>query len=127
MPLAGLAGHPVSEVRLAGIQLYSRGGGTREDAGRIVPEMIKDYPEPMLFGPLPAWGLYVRHASRVQLSDITLGLLALDARPAIELDDVADPDITGLRLRGRAHTSGDWVLRNVTGLRTKDCDGVTPS
>lgn len=125
--IAGLHGHPVSEVRLAGIQLYSRGGGTREDAGRIVPEMAKDYPEPMLFGPLPAWGLYIRHASRVQLSDITLGLLAPDARPAIELDDVADPDITGLRLRGRAHTSGDWVTKNVTGLRVQDCDGVTPA
>ncbi len=102
--IAGLPGHPVSEVRLAGIQLYSRGGGTREDAGRSVPEMAKDYPEPMLFGALPAWGLYIRHAERVQLSDVTLNLLGSDARPAIELDDVADPDVTGLRLRGQART-----------------------
>ena len=52
----------------------------------------------MLFGPLPAWGIYVRHAARIQLSDITLGLLG-------------------------ASTS-DWVMKDVTGLRTRDCDGL---
>jgi len=73
--ISGLPGHPVTDVRLAGIQLYSRGGGTLADACRTVPEMANDYPEPMLFGPLPAWGLYIRHAERIQLRDITLGLL----------------------------------------------------
>ena len=83
--------------------------------------MSKDYPEPNLFGPLPAWGIYVRHAARIQLRDITLALLAADARPAIELDDVAAPDVSGLRLPGR--NSDDWVMKNVTALRVRDCDG----
>ena len=121
--IAGLPGHPVSDVRLAGIQLSSRGGGTRADAERAVPEMTTDYPEPMLFGALPAWGVYIRHAARVQLSDVTLSLLAPDARPALALDDVADPDISGLRVHGAGQTSGDWALRKVTGLRALDCDG----
>ena len=121
--IAGLPQHPVTDVRLAGIQLYSRGGGTAADAGRSVPEMVRDYPEPMLFGPLPAWGIYVRHAARVQLSDITLSLLAADARPAIELDDVAAPDVSGLRLP-QGNTDSDWVLKSVPGLRAKDCDGL---
>ena len=120
--IAGLPGHPVTDVRLAGIQLHSRGGGTAADAARTVPEMPRDYPEPMLFGPLPAWGVYVRHAARVQLRDVTLALLAPDARPAIELDDVASPDCAGLRLPD-GNSDGDWVLRNVTGLRVRDCDG----
>jgi polygalacturonase len=121
--IAGIPGHPVTDVRLTGIQLYSRGGGTVADAIRPVPEMIRDYPEPLLFGPLPAWGVYLRHAARVQLSDITLGLLAPDARPAIELDDVQAPDFTGLRLLN-PNSAGDWVLKSVTGLRTQDCDGI---
>ena len=121
--IAGLPGHPVTDVRLAGIQLYSRGGGTRDDAGRSVPEMVSDYPEPMLFGTLPAWGIYVRHAARVQLSDITLGLLGADARPAVELDDVAAPDVAGLRLPDR-NSTGSWVLKGVTDLRAHDCDGL---
>ena len=66
---------------------------------RAVPEMIRDYPEPMLFGPLPAWGLYVRHAADLRLRDITLRLINPDARPAVVLDDV-------------------------TGVHARDCDGL---
>lgn len=121
--IAGLPGHPVTDVRLAGIQLHSRGGGTREDASRIVPEMIQDYPEPMLFGTLPAWGIYLRHAARIQLRDILLGHLGPEARPAVLLEDVKAVDVSGLRLPGRV-SSSDWVLKDVTGLCRRDCDGA---
>lgn len=121
--IAGLPGHPVADVSLSGIRLLSRGGGTREDAARTVPEMVRDYPEPMLFGPLPAWGLYVRHAARLQLRDVTLQLAGADARPAVELDDVQEPDLAGLRLSGAAGKD-EWVLSGVTGLRARDCDGL---
>jgi hypothetical protein len=97
--IAGIPGQPVTDVRLEGIQLHSRGGGAETDARRAVPEMIRDYPEPMLFGALPAWGLYVRHAARIQLRDITLRLLNPDARPSVVLDDVTE-------------------------LRARDCDGL---
>jgi polygalacturonase len=86
--IAGLPDHPVSDVRLAGIRLHSRGGGTRHDAARRVPEMPRDYPEPMLFGMLPAWGLYARHVTDLQLHDLQLKLEGPDARPAVVLDDV---------------------------------------
>jgi hypothetical protein len=97
--IAGLPGHPVTDIHLSGIQLHSRGGGTAADAARAVPEMPADYPEPMLFGPLPSWGIYVRHAARIQLRDITLRLLGPDARPPVVLEDVTD-------------------------LRSRDCDGI---
>ena len=86
--IAGIPGHPVAEVQLEGIQVFSRGGGTKEDAARVVPEMIGDYPEPMLFGPLPAWGLYARHVTGLQLRDIQLRTLSADARPPVVLEDV---------------------------------------
>jgi hypothetical protein len=89
----------VTEVRLEGIHLLSRGGGTAADAARSVPEMVRDYPEPMLFGPLPAWGLYARHVAGLHLRDITLRLQSPDARPAVMLDDVS-------------------------GLTARDCDGL---
>jgi len=120
--IAGLPGHPVTDVRLDGIQLHSRGGGTAADAAREVPEMPRDYPEPMLFGALPAWGVYVRHAARLQLRDITLAVLATDARPAIELDDVAGADCTGVRLPAAAIDAG-WTMSAVSDLRVRDCDG----
>ncbi len=120
--IAGLSGHPVTDVRLSGIQLHSRGGGTAADAARIVPEMPKDYPEPMLFGTLPAWGIYVRHAARVQLHDITLATLNVDSRPAIELDEVTLADCSGIRLPENA-TGANWTIKSANGLRVRDCDG----
>ncbi len=120
--IAGLPGHPVTDVRIDGVQLYSRGGGTEAEARRAVPEMVRDYPEPMLFGTLPAWGVYVRHAARIQLSNITLRLLNPDQRPAIMLDDVIAPDFSGIRLPDESAT-GSWVLTGVQALRVRDCDG----
>jgi polygalacturonase len=121
--IAGVPGHPVTDVRLDGIQLFSSGGGTVANAGRAVPEMIADYPEPLLFGTLPSWGLYVRHAERVQLRDVTLALLKPDERPAVELDDVADADLADFRLPP-GHSESDWVLKDTTFRLTRDCDGL---
>ena len=120
--IAGLPGHPVTDVRIDGVQLYSRGGGTEAEARRTVPEMVRDYPEPLLFGALPSWGVYVRHAARIQLSNITLRLLNPDQRPAILLDDVNAPDLSGIRLPDESPV-GSWVLTDVRGLRVRDCDG----
>jgi parallel beta-helix repeat protein len=120
--IAGLPGHPVADVQLSSVQLHCLGGGTAADAARTVPEMAADYPEPMLFGMLPSWGLYVRHAARIQLRDVTLRLLNADARPAIVLDDVAGADIAGVRLPDDRKRS-QWATANVTSLRVHDCDG----
>lgn len=119
--IAGLAGHPITDVRLDGIQLFSRGGGSEADAARVVPEMPRDYPEPLLFGRLSAWGCYVRHAARVQVSDVTFGLLAPDARPAIALHDVADADCFRIRLPAGGKAA-DWHVA-ASEVRTLDCDG----
>lgn len=121
--IAGTPGHPVSDVRLTGIQLHFRGGGTVTDARRSVPEMTGDYPEPMLFGVLPSWGIFIRHAARIQLHDLSLHLIAADQRPAVILDDVAGVDLGGIRLLGGA-TARDWVMTAVGGLRIRDCDGL---
>jgi polygalacturonase len=121
--IAGIPGHPVTDVQLTDIQVYFRGGGTAVDAQRVVPEMIADYPEPMLFGPLPAWGLYVRHAARLQLRDVRLQLIAADARPAVVLDDVANVHLADFRLHEDA-SPASWRMTGVIGQRVHDCDGL---
>jgi polygalacturonase len=121
--IAGLPGHPVCDVRLSGIQLHSRGGGTEEEARRSVPEMAREYPEPMLFGRLPAWGLYVRHAAGLYVRDLALHLLRPDRRPAIHLEEVAAADISGVCLPPGA-TATDWTVVETRALRLRDCDGM---
>jgi polygalacturonase len=122
--IAGLPGHPVTDVRLSCIRLHSRGGGTRTDAARQVPEMPSAYPEPMLFGPLPVWGLYLRHAAGIQLRDIALHLSGPDARPAIECDDVQDLSADSVCVRGATPAAESWVLKDVSDVRVRDCDGL---
>ena len=120
--IAGLPGHPVGGLRLTGIELHCRGGGTDSDARRRVPEMADDYPEPFLFGPSPSWGLYVRHAAGLVARGLTLHLLKADARPAVHLDDVTASELDGVRLRPVAALT-DWSLAGTKSLRLRDCDG----
>ncbi|HLB48240.1 MAG TPA: glycosyl hydrolase family 28-related protein [Anaerolineales bacterium] len=47
--------------------------------------------------PLPAWGLYARHVTSLNLSDVRLDVVKKDARPAIILDGVDALDVDSLR------------------------------
>ena len=118
--ISGVPGQPVRDVRLEGLQLHFRGGGTLAQAGRSVPEMEQGYPEPMLFGVLPAWGLYVRHAVGLQIRDLNLKLMSDDQRPAVVLDDVSDSDFDGVNLPP-CSGSAAWVIRNSGQLRMHRC------
>ncbi|MBI0476267.1 glycoside hydrolase family 28 protein [Sphingomonas sp. MA1305] len=85
--IAGLASRPVENVALSDITLSYRGGGTADDAARRPGELAEAYPEPSMFGPTPAWGLWMRHARGVTIDRLHLAT-AGDARPAILADDV---------------------------------------
>jgi len=120
--IAGLPGHPVGDLRLADIELRCRGGGTRDDARRSVPEMADDYPEPFLFGPLPSWGLYARHAAGLVVSRLTLHRRRADARPAVHLEDVTASRLDGVHLHPIPSRT-DWSLANTQSLHLRGCDG----
>lgn len=122
--IAGLAGHPVTDVHLDGIQIFACGGAPASTVNREVAEMVRDYPEPYLFGPLPAWGLYVRHAARIRVRNLSLHGDRPDPRPAVHLEDVDASDVTGLRVSGDAGVTR-WTLIQVRGLRVRDSDGWT--
>ena len=54
--IAGIPGHDIKDVELGNIKVYYKGGGTREEGQREVPLAEKDYPEPSMFGVMPAYG-----------------------------------------------------------------------
>jgi len=58
------------------------------DARRTVSEFPAAYPEFDMFGRLPAYGLFIRHARKVTLRDVSLGYSQPDARPALRTEDV---------------------------------------
>jgi polygalacturonase len=86
--ILGLAGHPVEDVTLDNLRIDFEGGGTAADAGRVLPEMERDYPEPGSFGTTPSWGLYARHARNLLVHHVTLRAPSGDLRTAVALDDV---------------------------------------
>jgi polygalacturonase len=121
--VAGLPGHPVTDVVLSNIRIHYAGGGTAKEAERAVPEMERGYPEPYLFGILPSWGLFARHVANLEVRGIELVTRDADERPGVVLDDVEGARFSNVELRSLP-APPTWSLKNVRGLRTLDVTGL---
>src|SRR5262249_56544886 len=101
-------------------------GGTAADAALEPPEKETDYPEPDMFGNVPAFGLYARHVVGLTARDVHFTLDKTDARPAVRLDDVNGVDIERLVVPPLAARSL-FVLRSVKDflLRTSPGNAAT--
>ena len=91
--ICGIPGHPVEQVLIENVTIRYPGRATRGMAyvplwrAGDVPEQTDQYPEFSMFGELPAWGFYVRHADDVTFRNVCLTLAADDFRPAFVFDD----------------------------------------
>ena len=94
--ISGVPGGLIEDITLRGIRVVFPGAGTPEDAARQPQENAAGYPDPDMFGPLPAWGLYMRHVRGAVLRDIELFALNSDARPPVVLDDVSELSAQGV-------------------------------
>jgi polygalacturonase len=121
--VAGLPGHPVEDLALSNIRISFAGGGKKADAERSVEEKPEAYPEYSMFGRLPAYGFYCRHARNVRFDRVEVGSLAPDARPSLVCEDV-----DGLRLSAWSALSlsaGPEVrLENVRDAFIHGCSGL---
>ena len=95
--ITGVPGYWVENIVLSGVHITFPGGGGREDARRSVPELRDHYPEYHMFGTLPAYGIYVRHAKGLTLENVTLELENPDQRPSLVCDDVEDLELANFR------------------------------
>ena len=113
--IAGLPGHRIEDVVLSNLHIQYSGGGTAEQAARVVPELEKAYPDPHVFGVMPSWGMFVRHVKNLQVRGVELRTIAADARPAVRLDDVHGARFADLQLTAPAGQTV-WSLRDVFGV-----------
>jgi polygalacturonase len=92
--IAGLPGAMITNVSFKNIELKHPGGGNPMFAKILlnelnsVPEKPAAYPEFSMFHELPAWGIYIRHASDIQFNNLKLSCGKNDYRTAIVIDDV---------------------------------------
>lgn len=116
--ITGLPGHPVENVVLENILVTYEGGGSKQvaqfglDSLPKVPENAGDYPEFSMFGELPCWGLYVRHATGIQLKNVKLEYKKPDFRPAVVFDDVQQLQVDHLDIP-TAQSAPVIVLKDV--------------
>ena len=121
--VAGVTDHPVEDVLFSNVRLLFRGGGTEADASAQTPEHADAYPEPSMFGPTPAYGLYVRHAKNLTVRDLDVRTMSVDARPPVALVDVDlfhGDHLTASRADGTAFFAlekvGQLVVRSTPGI-----------
>ncbi len=113
--IAGMSGAPVEDVKLSNIYVETVGGGTAADAQIQPPEEADKYPEPSMFGPLPASGFFVRHVNNLEMSHVEIANATPDARPAFSLYDVDGADFFAITApRGE---NGAFALHGVKDLR----------
>ena len=86
----GISRAPIENVSLRNISVEFAGGGLTSDAQRIIEELEDSYPEGTMFGNLPAYGFYVRHAKDIKMSGITLRYKTTEQRPAFFISDTHD-------------------------------------
>jgi polygalacturonase len=94
--ITGLQGDEVRNVTLRNMRIESVMPSRSEWVGRAVPEKESAYPEARMFGMLPTWGLYARHARDLRLDRLTFTAKAAEERPTILFDDVDGAQIAGL-------------------------------
>lgn len=85
--ISGIAGHDINDITLSNIKMYFKGGGNKLAVDTIAENEV-NYPEPGMFGQNPAYGMFIRHAKNIKISDVEFSFLNNDNRPAFYLNDV---------------------------------------
>ncbi len=137
--IAGIPGHDVEEVKFNNIRIVYRGGLNLDQVAKqpadlvntfffratggipprepyATPEREKEYPEPSMFGMLPAWGFFIRHAKGIELNNVEIGFMKEDRRPAFVVDQAEDIELNHVKLP-RVAGVPSVVLLNVKGFR----------
>jgi polygalacturonase len=118
--ISGIPGHDIEDIWLSNVRILYAGGGTREQAALDPPEKEREYPEPRMFGDIPAYGFFVRHVKGIELRNVEVGFTKEDLRPAFVFNDVKRVDLQHVRAQ-RSPDVAALVLRNVNDFAAHQC------
>jgi polygalacturonase len=114
--VSGIPGHFIEDVTIEDVSIEQEGGGTAAWAALQPPELPSAYPEPIMFGQLPATGFLIRHARNLSFGNVEITVGTPDARPAFWLDDVDGADFFRIRAPQRDGVPA-FRLRDVSAFR----------
>jgi polygalacturonase len=101
--ISGIPDHPITDLKISDIYLHHQGGGAAEMAALQPPEDETKYPDPHMFGEMPAHGFFIRHVNNIELTNVEIAYAAPDARPAFVLDTVTDADFFRMKITSDNH------------------------
>jgi hypothetical protein len=119
--ISGLPQAKIENLTLSNLRLSFAGGGTREEAGRSIPEHPDKYPEYSMFGRLSAYGLYCRHVRGLALTNVQLQCAGDDKRHAVVLEDVQEAVMDRLRASVSDGAASQLRLRDVRDVLIRGC------
>jgi polygalacturonase len=121
--ISGIPGHRIEDVKLSDIRIVYKGGGTLAQAAVTPPEKESNYPEPSMFGDIPAYGFFVRHADGIEFSNVEIGYAEEDLRPAFILWNVNGANFLNVGAQ-RSRGAYTFQLQNVFDFSASNCKGV---
>ena len=113
--LSGVPGFPIEDVKLSNIYIETVGGASAAVAQVQPAELESKYPEPSMFGPMPAFGFFLRHVRGIEMSHVEIATAAPDERPAFHLSNVERADFFAVTAPRSA--LGAFALENVKDFR----------
>ena len=99
--ISGIPGALIENVTLSDIHIYHQGGYTEADGLLTPPEQEKVYPEPWMFGTIPAKGFYIRHARNITLDNVNFHYEKADGRPLFVTEDANDIRYRNITVDGK--------------------------
>ena len=121
--ISGIPGHPIADLKISDVYLHHQGAGTAEMAALQPPENETGYPDPHMFGAMPAHGFYIRHVNNIELTNVEIAYASPDARAAFVLDSVTDADLFRIKLPTDTHQPA-FKLRKVSNFRIFGCPRI---
>jgi polygalacturonase len=113
--LSGVPGHDIEDIKISDVYFEQIGGGSAALAAIEPPLKENAYPEPNMFGDLPASGIFIRHVRNLEVSNVKIATVQADARPAFWLADVDGADFFRVRVPDGAPA---FDLRRVKNFRS---------
>ena len=122
--ISGIPGHDIEDVTLNNIRIYYKGGGTKQQAALEPPEKESDYPEPSMFGEIPAYGFFIRHVRGLEMSGVNLSYLKDDARAPFMISDAKNVEFRNLKAQ-RSSGVPVFILKDVNDFSIRDSYPLT--
>jgi len=121
--ISGIPGHEIEDVHISNVRIIWPGGAPAGIEQIVPPELEYQYPEPGMFGVLPAYGFFIRHVKGITLSNIDMSCTNKDMRPPFWLLDVQDADFFNIKAQ-REEGVPTFMLKNVEQFRAHDVRGM---